>query len=408
MSSLAAKPALKRTLGLFEVTTAGVGIILGAGIYVLIGIASGYAGNAVWMSFLIASIISIFTGLSYAELSSIFKEDCGEYEYIEKSFGKAFAWVVGIMVILTGVISGAAVALGFGSYFHALTNLPIIPLAAAIVFLFSIVNFLGIRQSSRVNILFTFIEIVGLVIIILFGLKFFGNVNYFDMANGFHGVLKATALIFFAYMGFETVVKLAEETKNPTKTIPKALILSIIISSVIYILVAISAVSIVGWEVLSASKAPLAEAAGKAFFGNSSFLVLAIIALFSTSNTVLMILVTTSRLTYGLAEKQCLPKQLAIVHQEKRTPWVAIAAVGFAALLFTLIGKIDFVANLNDVFLFLTFAGVNLAALVLRYKMPEARRKFRVPLNIGNFSLLSLFGFFASLFMAFYAIGNLF
>src|SRR3989344_2834342 len=139
---------LNRSLGLFEVTVAGVGVILGAGVYVLIGIASGYAGNAVWLSFLIGALISIFTGFSYAELSSIFKDDSGEYEYNAQAFNRKIAWIVGMMVILTGVISGATVALGFGSYLYALTGLPIMAAALMIIVFFSIVNLWGIRFSS--------------------------------------------------------------------------------------------------------------------------------------------------------------------------------------------------------------------------------------------------------------------
>ncbi|HLD15986.1 MAG TPA: amino acid permease [Candidatus Nanoarchaeia archaeon] len=398
---------LERSLGLFQVTVAGIGVILGAGVYVLIGIASGYAGNAVWLSFLIGALISIFTGFSYAELSSIFKDDAGEYEYNEKAFNNKVAWIVGMMVIMTGIISGATVALGFGSYFNALTGFSVMAAALLIVMLFSVINFWGIKFSSGLNVLFTFIETFGLLAVIALSLRFFGNVDYFDMPFGFHGILRATALIFFAYMGFETIVKLAEETKNPTKTIPKALIWSIVISSIIYVLVGISAVSVLGWETLSNSKAPLAEVAGAALLSGYSFFVLAIIALFSTSNTVLMTLVTTSRLVYGMAKKGSLPAYFGDVNKTTKTPWVAVLVMMGVTLLFTSIGKIDFVANLNDVFLFLTFATVNAANLALRYKQPNLKRRFKVKFNIGKFNVVSFLGLIVSLIMAGYAFANL-
>lgn len=401
------KEKLKRSLGLFEVTIAGVGVILGAGIYVLLGLASGYAGNAVWMSFLIASIISIFTGLSYAELSTMFRTDASEFEYVENALGWKTAKLVGFMIILTGIVSGATVALGFSHYLNALLGTPVILTSLVLIGLLSLINFVGIKQSSNLNVVFTLIESAGLFAIILLGLSYIGSVNYLEMPQGFNGVFKATALIFFAYMGFETIVKLSEETKNPVKTIPKALILSVVLSSIIYMLVAIAAVSVVGWEVLSTAKAPLAEVANAALhLGGYSFLAIAIIALFSTSNTVLMTLVTTSRLMYGMANDGSLPKKFGAVSRATKTPWFSIIFLFVFTCLFTLIGKIETVANLNDVFLFLTFAFVNTANVVLRYKLPRAKRAFKVPLTIGRFQLISFLGLLISLIMAGYAVAN--
>ena len=234
---------LKRELGLFQTTFCGIGIILGAGIYVLIGIAAGYAGNAVWISFLLASFLAVFTGLGYAELSSIFKTDAGEYEYAKTAFNEKIAKIVGLLVIFTGITTAATVALGFGSYVNALSSIPIIIAAVALLALMSYVNFKGIKDTSYLNVLFTFIEGGGLLIIIFLGIKYFGSVDYFEMREGLTGIFKATALAFFAFTGYETIVKLTEETKNPTKTIPRAVILSIIITSVLYVLVAVAAIS---------------------------------------------------------------------------------------------------------------------------------------------------------------------
>ena len=278
---------LKKELGLFEVTLAGIGVILGAGIYALIGIASGIAGNALWLSFVIGAVIAMLTGLSYAELSSMFRRDSGEFDYIESAFNRKMALFIGLVIIFAGIVTAATVALGFAGYFSALFNTPVIYVAILLTLILSLLNYYSIKDSSWFNTIATFIETIGLLIIIVLGIKYIGKVDYFEMPNGFNGVLQATALIFFAFLGFDNIIKLAEETKDPQKTIPKAVILSIIISSIIYILVAISAVSIVGWQTLSASKAPLADVAASSF-GGIAFLVLAIIALFSTSNTILI------------------------------------------------------------------------------------------------------------------------
>ena len=398
---------LKKELGLFEVTLAGIGVILGAGIYALIGIASGIAGNAIWLAFVIGAVIALLTGLSYAELSSMFKRDAGEYNYVENAFNKKMALYLGLVIVFAGIVTAAAVSLGFANYFSALFKTPVIYIAILLTLLLSLLNYYSIKESSWFNNIATVIESLGLIIIIILGIKFIGKVDYFEMPNGFNGVLQATALIFFAFLGFDNIIKLAEETKDPQKTIPKAIMLSIIISSVIYILVAISAVSILGWQSLSASKAPLADVAASSF-GGIAFVVLAIIALFSTSNTVLVSLVTTSRMAYGMAEEKGLPKFISLVDKKTRTPWVAIFLIMIVTVLFILIGDIKIVAGLANLGLFITFTFVNLSLIILRYKKPYMERKFKVPLNISKFNIPAFLGFLFCLFMTYYIIANYF
>ena len=394
---------LKKELGLFQLVLAGIGVILGAGIYALLGVASGIAGNAIWLSFVIGAVIALLTGLSYAELSSIFKRDAGEYDYVEHAFNKKLAFWIGLMVIFAGIVTSATVALGFGNYFSALFQTPVVYIAILLTLLLSLLNYYSIKQSSWFNSLATIIESIGLIIIIFLGLKYIGNVNYLEMPQGFNGVLTATALIFFAFLGFDNIIKLAEETKDSKRIMPKAIMLSIIISSVIYVLVAISAVSILGWQNLSMAKAPLAEVAANVF-GRGAFLLLVIIALFSTSNTVLVSLVTTSRMTYGMAEEKGLPKALAMEDQKTKTPWVCIFLIMIATILFVLIGDIKIVAGIANLSLFITFAFVNLSLIVLRYKKPYLDRKFTVPMNLGKFNLLAFLGGLFSLIMIYYVI----
>ncbi|MEK6835544.1 MAG: amino acid permease [Nanoarchaeota archaeon] len=403
------KPKLKRGLGLFEVTVAGVGIILGAGIYVLIGVAAGIAGNAVWLSFVLAALIGALTGLSYAELSSIFHRDAAEYDYVESAFNKRLAYIISLMVIFVGIVTAAAVSLGFANYFDGLFNKPIILVAILVVIIMSLINYYGIKQSSLFNIIATIVEALGLLFIIFIGFKNFGSTNYLQFNNGFTGILQATALIFFAYLGFETMVKLAEETKNPTKTIPIALIISIIITSIIYILVSIAAVSLLDANVLSLSKTPLSDAAsvGLGNYGNLAFIIIAVIALFSTSNTVLIALVTSSRMMYGMATERILPRFFGFVDIKRRTPYIAIFFLMVITLLFVLIGDIKVVASINNFFQFLIFGFVNLSLLALRYKYPYKERSFKVPLNIGKFNILAFLGFLTSIIMLYYVVRNI-
>ncbi len=396
------KHKLKRELGLLECTFYGIGVILGAGIYALIGKAAGIGGPMVWVSFALAAIIAAFTGLSYAELSSMFPKDASEYAYAENAFNKRLAFIVGWLLIIAGVVSSAAVALGFAGYFSALFHTPQIPAAITLIFVLSLLSYWGIKESAWFNIVFTLIEAGGLLIIIAMGMKYIGTIDYFELPpTGFVGVLGATSLIFFAFIGFEDIVKLAEETKKPREILPKALIISIIVSTIIYILVAISAVSIMNWQALAASPAPLADVA-KIAMGSQGFLMLSAIALFSTTNTVLIILIATSRIIYGMADMKALPEKLALVHKTRRTPHLAVALMFILTSLFILIDDITLIASMTDFAIFVTFILVNASLIALRYKKPKVKRAFKVPLNIGSFSVIAFLGIILNIYFIFH------
>lgn len=386
---------LRRELGLLEVTFYGVGIILGAGIYALIGEASALAGNSLWISFLIGAIISTFTGLSYAELSSTFPKAAAEYVYVRRIFGSRFsAFLLGWLIIFTGVVAASTVALGFAGYFTSLLGFPIIPIAIVLILVLSLINFMGIKKSSRFNILFTGIEIFGLVLIIFLGINFFGKVNYFEAPRGVGGIFSAAALVFFAYIGFEDIANISEETKDPKKVLPKALILSIVITAIIYVLTSISVVSIANWESLGESGAPLAFAASKVLGSNASVL-LSVIALAATTNTVLIALIVGTRMIYGMARDNALPKRLSLIHKRTGTPWIAAILVMVFSIVFIFLGDISIVANVTSLGAFITFAAVNLSLIELRYKKPKLQKGFRVPLSVRNIPIPALIGVFS-------------
>ncbi len=392
------KVELNRALGLWEVTLSGVGIILGAGIYALIGEAAGLAGNAVWMAFALSAIVALLTGLSYAELSSMYPKASAEYEYTAQAFGRRLAFVIGWLIILSGAIGAATVALGFAGYFNTLTGAPRILSALILVIILSGIIFAGIKQSAWMAIVFTLIEALGLVIIIILGIPSLGSIDYLEMPFGLRGVFQAAALIFFAFIGFEEIVKLSEEAKDPEKTVPKALILAITVSIVLYVLVALSAVSILGWQDLSRSDAPFADIANAAF-GKSAFFILSVVALFATTNTVLLMLLAASRIIYGMAGSSSLPDVLGRVHPVTRTPWVAILASMVLCMGFVLLEDIAFVANVNNFTVFVTFIVINVALILLRYRKPEIQRPFKVPLAVGRLPILPLLGVILNAFM---------
>lgn len=389
---------LDRSLGLWKVTLMSVGLILGAGIYVLIGKAAGLAGGAVWLSFIIAAIVASFTGLSYAELSSRFPDAGAEYIYVQHSFGRRFAWLIGWLIIAGSIIGGATVAIGFANYFSGLFGTAVIPVAFGTLLISGIIVLVGIEETAFVTILITLIETAGLVIIMAIGLPKFGQpIDYIQMAQGIEGILKAGVLIFFSYLGFESIARLGEETEQPQKNIPKAILLSIAITTVIYILVGIAAVSVIPTEELASSGSPLSDIA-RTWLGQKSFWLLSLIALMSTFNTIMMMMLSASRMVYGIADEHALPSIFCRVSAKTRTPWVATVGVTVGAMLFLILGDIEVVANLTNFTIFAVFISVNAALIYFRYNRPS-QKGFHVPGSIGRLPIIPVFGILTSIFM---------
>ena len=394
---------LKRHMGLFQLTMYGTGLILGAGIYVLIGEAAGFAGDSVWIAFVLGSIVALFAGFSYAELSSIFPKAAAEYVFIKNAFkNNFFAFLIGWLTAITSIITAATVALGFGGYFAEFVNIPIIISAIGLLAILSIVNFVGIRESAWTNTIFTIIEASGLILIIVIGFTFGSPepVNYTESPSGFTGIVVAFVLIFFAFIGFEDMANIAEEVKKPKKTLPRAIILSVVISGILYVLVSLAVVRVVNWEELATSAAPIALVAERGL-GSEAHILLSSIALFAITNTVLITLVAGSRIFYGMAKEKVFPAILEKVHFKTKTPWIAVIVILIISIAFTLIGDIVIVANITVFAIVITFAAVNLAVIVLRYTEPNIERKFKVPISIGKFPILPLFGLGISVYMAF-------
>ncbi len=392
---------LRRSIGLLEATFYGIGVIVGAGIYALIGPAAGMTGNSLWLSFIIGAIIASFTGLSYAELATMFPKAAAEYIYVRRAFGSRFlAFLIGWLLVFTGMISAAAVSLGFAGYFKGLFNLPIVPVAVSLIAFLSFINYKGMKESSRFNIFLTSVTILGLLVIIFLGVGSFGKVNYFEFPFGIKGVFSAAALIFFAYIGFEDIVNVAEETRNPKRVLPRALFLAIVITSLLYIFTAVSAVSLVNWKELSLSTSPLALAASQVL-GNKAFLVLSVTALFATAGTTLIILVVTARMIYGISRERSLPEFLALVHTKNRTPWLAVFFVMIFSMIFVSLADIKTVAEITSLSMFVTFTIVNFSLIWMRHTMPAIKRAFRVPLNIGKYPVTAFLGLFSTIFMIF-------
>lgn len=390
-------------MGLFQLTMYGTGLILGAGIYVLIGEATGLAGNSVWLSFLLGGIVAIFAGLSYAELTALFPRAAAEYIFVKKAFKSNFiAFIIGWLTVVTSMITAATVSLGFGGYVSQFLDVHITISAIVLLGVLSFVNFIGIRESAWMNAVFALITIGGLVLIIALGVTFVPSepIDYLAMPFGVSGLIMAFVLIFFAFIGFEDMANVSEEVKKPGRNMPRGIILSVIITSAIYVLVSLAAIRILNWEILAASAAPLADVAERAL-GTSGKITLSAIALFATASTVLITLVAGARILYGMARDGSLPSLLSKVHSKKKTPWVAVIGILVTGIAFSFIGDIVIVANIVVFSVVVTYAMINLAVILLRYVEPDLVRPFRVPVNIGRFPILPLISLAITVYMAF-------
>ncbi|MBU3896570.1 MAG: APC family permease [Nanoarchaeota archaeon] len=392
-------PKLKRNITLFEATMYCLCVIIGAGIYVLIGVAAGEAGNVTWLAFLFAALIAGCTGLSYAELSSKLPYNAAEYTYSKEAFeSKKFAFGIGWFKLITAIIAAAAVSLGFGGYFSGLFGVS--PLIGAILIVLTALffNIYSVKGTLKISALFVGITIFGLLLIIFTGFGYVGSIDYLDFTFGWNGVFTAAALIFFAFLGFEDVANLSEETKNARKVLPKAIIISIIVSTIIYTLVSLVSISVVPWNELAVSASPLTLVA-EVTMGATGALLMSILALFATGSTIFVLFFAYSRMIFGMAEKGSLPLIFMKISKKKRIPYIALICVGIITILFILLQDLKFVASLTDFGALFVFMFVNLSVIVLRYRKPHLHGQFKVPLNIGRFPILPAIGAGFSLYM---------
>ena len=383
-------PGLRRTLGPLEVTASGVGIIIGAGIYVLLGEATAEAGSAVWASFAVAAVLCALTGLSYAELASMYPRAGAEYEYARHAFAPRVAFVVGWTMGVGLMVAAAAIAVGFAHYVRFFVDVPVAPTAIALLAAEAAFASTGIRSSARLTLALSAVQVAGLVFVIAVGATHLGTESLVAGSTA-GGVLGGAALVFFAFIGFDEVITLAEETEHPTRVIPRALLLALAISTVLYMAVAVAAVSVIGARTLGASTTPLADVMAHVLGGRAQTLVAAI-ALLSTTNTSLLALTAGSRIVYGMASTGALPAPVAHVSRRTQAPTAAIGAVAAGAIGFAALGDLGLIASVTDIAVYVVFLAVNATVVLLRIREPRRPRPFRTPGAIGRVPVLPIAG----------------
>lgn len=376
---------LSRSIGLLALIIYGVGDMIGAGIYGTIGVAAGHMGNAVWLSFLVSMAAALLTGLTYASLSSRYPYAAGTAYVAKRAFGSPFlSFVVGLAAIASGLTSMAA-----GGRVFAATLGPSLPtfhplvLAGLFLLGLTIINFRGIKECVWVNVICTAIEVGGLLLIIWMALPYFGTVNYLETPGGLLTpglVMTGAVLTFFAFVGFEDLLNLAEEVKDPERTMPRGIILAVLCTTIIYVLVSIAAVSVVPYARLAdpANGAPMAQIAGKAAVGVPPWLFTGI-TLFAVANTALMNFIMGSRLVYGMSRQRLLPDWLGVVHSGRKTPHRAILILALIVGLLSVSGGVADLASATSLLLLLVFALMNAALIRLKWHAEEPKGRFEVP-----------------------------
>ena len=352
-----------------------IGDVLGAGIYALAGEVAGKVGGAIWTSFLLAGILAAFTATAYAELVTKYPQAAGAALYAHKAYRRpTLTFLIAFAVMCSGVASAATLATAFGGdYLSEFVTLPKMLVAAAFIGVLALVNFRGIKESVQLNLGLTAIELTGLVLVVLIGAAFLFDgggdpARAFEFKSGEAvplAILSGASLAFFALIGFEDSVNVAEETKNPSRVFPTALFTGLAIALAIYILVTLVAGMAVPTDQLAGSDGPLLEVVqlGPLAMNTKVF---SAIALFALANGALINMIMASRLIYGMAQQGIVPRQMGRVHGERRTPWVAIVFVAALALVLCALGDLESLADTTVLLLLCVFVSVNIAVLVLR------------------------------------------
>ena len=379
---------LRRALNAPLLTLYGLGVTVGAGIYVLVGATAGQAGPYAPAAFLIAAIVVSFTAFSYAELSTRYPVSAGEAAYVDAGFRRNWlTTMVGLAVAASGIISAAAVSIGAGSYLHALTGIAAPVLTIGVVVVMALTALWGITQSVAVAAVITVIEIAGLAFVIYwgFGVADPSGVTLAQMVPplvGPHwlGIGAASLLAFFAFVGFEDMANVAEEVKDPTRTMPKAIIWTLVLATVIYIAAMVAVLLAVPLDALAVSTAPL----GLVFEGASPRIQqgFAMIAVVATINGVLIQMIMASRVLYGLAARGHLPAAFARISQRTQTPIFATLSVAAIIVVLTQTFPIATLATHTSQVVLVIFVLVNVALIRIKHRALPETDYFKVPIIV--------------------------
>ncbi len=385
---------LKRSIGLWSAVAINVGAIIGGGIFVVTGIVAGYAGSALVVSMIMAGIIAFLTAWSFAKLTAWQPVEGGVYEYGRQLVSPYAGFLAGWMWLVANTFTGAAVSLGFAYYLTAaFPSLPTNLVAVALCLAFMALNLLGAKESASVNNIFVVIKITILAFFVIFGVFHVNADNFTPFVPLSSGILYGTFFIFFAYGGFARVSVVAEEIKDAKRNVPRALLLSLGISMVVYILVGFVAVGLLGPVELAGSTSPLSTAIG--ITGNSlAVQIVSIGGLVATASVLLTAILGVSRMAYSMARRNDLPSALSRLHHRFLTPYYAILATGVLMAALVLFVDLKSVIAVSTFALLFNYCITNISA----FKLKNGRKFGRLMplLGLATCILLLVFILFAT------------
>lgn len=378
---------LRRSLGLPVLLFYGVGVIVGAGIYSIIGAVAGAAGSGAWLSLLLAAVPALLVGLCYAELSTMLPRAGASYVYVREALPRIpwAAFLTGYVFVVSAAATAATVAAAFGGHVRYFLDVPPWACALGLLALCTLVNIAGIRQATWFTILCTLIELAGLLVIITLGLRT-ERLGEGALTFEIPSVLTGAAVSFFVYTGFEGLANLSEEAKTPRRDIPLAILISLAVTTGLYVLVALAVLALATPQELAGSDAPLVTAASNARPWMKT--ALGWVALFSTANTALITLVTTSRTVMAMGQEGELPAALGRTSEARQSPWPAALAMGAIAALFLPLGEVAVLGSVSSLLILVLFVAVCVALLVLRRSRGDLRASFRIPGTIGRVAVV--------------------
>ncbi|MFN8178397.1 MAG: amino acid permease [bacterium] len=406
MGKFSAEVHLSREMSVLDVTLIGVGAMIGAGIFVLTGIAAGVAGPALIVTFALNGLVALLTAMSYAELGSCYHDAGGGYLWVKEGLPKWNGFLSGWMSWFAHAVACSLYALGFGAYFeHVLAAAGVsLPhwgflgpqqlLAAGIAVLFAYVNFRGASETGRIGNFVTMAKIAILLVFVAFGVQLLvGRADWREaftpfFAHGMGGVFKAMGLTFIAFQGFEVISQCSEEVRNPKRNIPRAVFLSLLIVVPIYLLVAVVALGAVRpegmtpWDYLASNKETALVEVAKSFFPGGGLMLL-VGGLISTMSALNATIYSSSRVAYAMGRDRNFPTFFSKVHAQRFTPHVAISFSLAIVVLMAVSLPIEAVASAADIMFLLLFLQVNVALIRLRAKRPDLDRGFTTPLFPG-------------------------
>ncbi len=374
---------LNRSLSLPLVTLYGLGNIVGAGIYVLIGKVAGFAGSSTTLAFVLAMVTAGVTALSYMELAGRYPVSASVSVYLHRAFGRRrLSTTVGLAMAAGGIASAAALAQGFAGYLNSFVPVPALVASVGLLVTLGAIAVKGIGESATTAAVLTGFEVLGLLLVIWCGRKAFGQVDVerlltVDPAVGISGVVAGAFLAFYAFIGFEDMVNVAEETRNPSRTMPLAILFALLGSTVLYLLVVVVATTLVSPADLSASQAPLTLVFERS--GASNVALLSGIGMIAAMNGVIVQMIMASRILYGLANEGWIHSRFATVHRRFRTPVTATLAVVAAMVIATALLPLVSLAQLTSLLVLAIFTLVNASLLVIKRRGEAHQGYIEVP-----------------------------